>query len=161
MSRLSIEDVRIELTLGKLWVCCIHQIAKPPYDPSSCSVYKRMSSSSAGTITALSPFSFSTPIVSPFSTLSMRVSQFSCQYSTEKNCILPLCISNRGDRIWTYGHSLPKRVLYQTELHPVVVVPIAANPELPRGSPQPTLDLLMITHHANKTQGGYRRGWHL
>jgi hypothetical protein len=43
---------------------------------------------------------------------------------------------NRNDRIRTYGHSLPKRVLYQTELHSVVVVPIAANPELPRGSPQ-------------------------
>ena len=41
--------------------------------------------------------------------------------------------ANRDDRIRTYGHSLPKRVLYQTELHPVVVVPIAANPELPKG----------------------------
>ena len=40
--------------------------------------------------------------------------------------------ANRDDRIRTYGHSLPKRVLYQTELHPVVVVPIAANPELPK-----------------------------
>ena len=27
--------------------------------------------------------------------------------------------ANRGDRIWTYGRPLPKRVLYQTELHPV------------------------------------------
>ena len=41
--------------------------------------------------------------------------------------------ANRDDRIRTYGHSLPKRVLYQTELHPVVVVPVAANPELPKG----------------------------
>ena len=27
--------------------------------------------------------------------------------------------ANRGERIRTFGHSLPKRVLYQTELHPV------------------------------------------
>ena len=39
---------------------------------------------------------------------------------------------NRDDRIRTYGHSLPKRVLYQTELHPETVVPIAASPELPK-----------------------------
>ena len=44
--------------------------------------------------------------------------------------------ANRDDRIRTYGHSLPKRVLYQTELHPVVVVPIASIPELPRGMQQ-------------------------
>ena len=43
---------------------------------------------------------------------------------------------NRNDRIRTCDISLPKRVLYQTELHSEVVVPVAANPELPRGSPQ-------------------------
>ena len=32
--------------------------------------------------------------------------------------------ANRGERIWTFGHSLPKRVLYQTELHPVNNAPV-------------------------------------
>ena len=44
--------------------------------------------------------------------------------------------ANRDDRIRTYGHSLPKRVLYQTELHSVVQVPVAAAPEPARGTPQ-------------------------
>ena len=32
--------------------------------------------------------------------------------------------ANRGERIRTFGHSLPKRVLYQTELHPVNNAPV-------------------------------------
>ena len=40
----------------------------------------------------------------------------------------------------------PKAVLYQTETHPVVVVPIISNPELPRGLQQLScLNKIIIT----------------
>ena len=43
---------------------------------------------------------------------------------------------NRNDTIRTCDPCFPKAVLYQTELHSVVVVPIASIPELPRGMQQ-------------------------
>ena len=43
---------------------------------------------------------------------------------------------NRNDTIRTCDPCFPKAVLYQTELHSVMQVPIAAAPEPARGTPQ-------------------------
>ena len=47
-----------------------------------------------------------------------------------------------SDMTRTYDRLLRRQLLYPTELLSRVVVPIAANPELPRGSPQLTMPAL-------------------
>ena len=65
--------------------------------------------------------------------------------------------SNDSSRIRTYDRLLRRQLLYPAELLRQVVVPIASNPELPRGSQQWSLNHLYSIGQTLTGVKGFRR----